>query len=149
MESLKSPAMVVSSIALVASLGSAGYFYKRIEGVAEELDKFSDVVEKMASRMKSEDEVKAQIESVGSHLREFSKTLKGMEDIVGDQDKKMKEIENIYKAILEALDGADIEVQLKKKKGGKKKAPPTKSDDESDEDSDDDYLRQIKSQKKR
>lgn len=146
MEGLKNPAIVLSSVSLLGVLGSVGYFYKRIDGLEEELQKFSDVVERMGKRMGKEDEATAQLTAVAKNLRQFGEALSTFQGEVASLEGSIKEQDRKISLIIAALNEEGIAVELKKKKGKSKKKELTSSDSE---DSEDDFLKQLKTKKKK
>lgn len=146
MESLKNPALVLSSVSLLGVLGSTGYFYKRIESLDEELQKFSDVVERMGRRMGKEDESKVQLEAVSKNLRQFGEILGTFQGEVASLEGSIKEVERKLALIISSLEEEGIVVELKKKGRRKKKELEEKSDSS---DSDEDFLKQLKQKKKK
>lgn len=144
-DSLKSPAMILSSVSLLGLVGSAGYFYKRVESLDEELQKFSDVVERMAKRMGKEDESLAQLTAIAKNMRQFGEALNTFQGEIASLEGSIKETDRKISLIISTLADEGIEVELKKKKSGKKKKQS--SDEESE--SDDDFVKQLKQKKKK
>lgn len=152
MDSLKSPGGLIAVTTAVGLVGTSAYFYKKIQNVDDELQRYSDTLMKVAKQLQENQNDNAQINSMSSTIRKQAELIQGFQDISKGLRQEIEENKRILRAILEALEGEDIHVDLKKKKSkakSRKVVSESESESEEEEDEDEDYLEKLKPKKKK
>ena len=88
METLKKPETIITLINTAALLGASVYFYRRINGLEQDIDKQS---EHLTSTIKKEKEMQV----TRQHVKQLANAIRELNNIMGAQRNEINGLQNI------------------------------------------------------
>lgn len=152
METMKKPETVISLATAAGLVGSSVYFYKKIQTIEEDLEKFSETLSTVTGKVNEHQSQANQISQVGNYLREMAEKLEAINREVVNLKKKTEASERRLEVVISTLEDQEVEFDFKIKKSKKSKRDKKKKvesssdeeDSESESEDEEDYVKQLK-----